>query len=423
MKPALLLILAASPLAAAAEDTFLLRGATVHPVSGANVAEGSVLVRDGRIAEVGAKIAAPKGVRVIDVRGLHVYPGLINAATTVGLAEISAVRESNDITELGDFKPQLRTAIAINPASEHIPVTRANGVTTVLVVPEGGIIAGQAALVHLDGWTIEDMEVARSAAMELEFPRVRTTSSGRGGGGQATRVPYADAKRRYDKEIRDLDDFFAQSRRYQKARTAGEPGFRTDLKFEAMIPVIEGKLPVLVKADREKTIREAIQFAEKERIRMILEHAPEAWKVADALKARNIPVTLGPTLALPLDEDDPYDRPFTSPADLHRAGVKFAFGSFNSQFARNIGYQASAAAAFGLPAEEALKAVTLNAAEIFGVADRIGSIDKGKWADLIVTDGDPLETRTQVRKMFIKGRAVDLDSKHVRLYEKYIKRE
>lgn len=416
---ALLILLCSFSLRAASGDSFLLRGGTVHPVSAPDIPNGAVLVRDGRIVEVGAKIAAPRGVRVIDVKGLHVYPGMIDSASQIGLSEIGSVRETNDAAEIGDFNPQVRAIIAINPASEHIPVTRANGITSAIAAPTGALVAGQAALIHLDGWTWQEMAIAPSAAMLLQFPVIQARSGSRT---RTAAAPFAELKRNYERRIQQLRQFFEDSRRYQKAKAAAPAGFETDLKYEAMLPVLEGKLPLVVQAARERAIKDAIAFAEREKLRIIISGAADAWKVAADLKARNIPLILGPTLALPAEEDDPYDKPFTAPGELHRAGVKFAFGSFSTQFARNLPYQAAAAVAFGLPYEEGLKALTLNAAEIWGVADQIGSIEKGKWADLIVTDGDPLEVRTQIKMEFIKGRAADLSNKHLRLYEKYLER-
>ena len=408
-------------LAAGPEDSVLLRGGVVHPVSGPDIANGAVLVRDGKIAEVGAKIVPPRGVRVVELKGLHVYPGLIDSATEIGLSEIGAVRETNDATEIGDFNPQLRAIIAVNPASEHIPVTRANGITSVITAPDGGIICGQAALIHLDGWTWQEMEVHPSVAVTLRFPIIQT-----GGGRFATALPgrgtpYPEARRNYERRLRELDEFLERARRYQKAKAAGP--VEKDLKMEAMLPVLEKKQPVVIVAQRERAIREALKWAEKQQIRIILAQADEAWKVAADLKAKNVPVILGPTLRLPLHEDDPYDKPVTQPAELHKAGVKFAFGSFSTSFSRNLPYQAANAVAYGLPYAEGLKAVTLNAAEIWGVAGLLGSIEAGKLADLVVTDGDPLETRTQIKQCFIRGRAVDLDNKHLRLYRKYQERQ
>ena len=420
MKSAVFAIVAALCLTAGTEDSFLLRNVAIHPVTGPEIAGGMLLVQDGKIAELGAKLTVPKGVKIIEGKGLHVYPGMINAATTVGLSEIGAVRETNDVTELGDFNPQLRSLIAINPESEHIPVTRANGITAVLTMPEGGVISGRAALIRLDGWTWEDMAVRRDAVMHLVFPTIR--SGGRGFAAGASRMPYAEARRRYEQQVRSLREFFEQARRYQRAKAQPGPGFRTDLKFEAMIPVLEGKLPMMITASREKAVREALEFAAKEKVKVILAGLREPGSQLDEIKKRGIPVVLPETLALPLEEDDPYDAAFTLPAELHKAGIKFAFGSFDVQFARNIPYQAATAVAFGLPHEEGLKSVTINPAEIFGVSDQIGSIEKGKLADLMVTDGDPLETRTQIRHLFIRGRQVDLANKHQRLYDKYLNR-
>ncbi|HXM42202.1 MAG TPA: amidohydrolase family protein [Bryobacteraceae bacterium] len=423
--PILAITLTLVSLCAAGPDTILLRGATVHPVSGPDIADGSVLLRDGKIAEIGARIAVPKGARVVELKGLHIYPGMIDSATEIGLSEIGAVREMNDVSDIGLFKPQLRAASAVNPASEHIPVTRANGITSVITSPGGGIVAGQSVLMHLSGWTMEDMAVRAPAAMRLEFPNIRTPNRFAAAETPGRTSAYAEAKKRYEQQMRDLNDFMESARRYRQAKAVAGPDFEIDLKLEAMIPVLDGKLPMLIRAEKEKTIKEAIAFADKQKVHMILERGTEAWKVAAELKAHNIPVVLPPTLRLPDEEDDPYDKPFSIPGELSKAGVKFAFASFgpgDEDNPRNLPYEAAAAVGFGLPREEALKAVTIYAAQIWGVGDEIGSIEKGKWADLIVTDGDPLETRTQIKQMYIKGAAVDLDNKHHRLYEKYLAR-
>lgn len=426
MKACLAVLFALVSLRAAGPETLLLRGATVHPVSGPDVPDGAVLVRDGKIAEVGARIAVPKGARVIELKGLHIYPGMIDSATEIGLTEIEAVREMSDISDIGLFKPQLRAATAVNPASEHIPVTRANGITTVITSPGGGIIAGQSVLMHLNGWTMEDMVVRAPAAMRLEYPYIRMPGRfGSGGGGGGRAPAYSEAKKRYEQQLQELSDFMESARRYRQAKAAAGPDFETDLQLEAMIPVLDGKVPMLIRAEKEKTIKEAIAFADTQKIHMILEQGTEAWKVAAELKAHNIPVVLPPTLRLPDQEDDPYDKPFSIPGELSKAGVKIAFATFGpgaEDNPRNLPYEAAAAVGFGLPYEEALKAVTLYPAQIWGVGDEIGSIEKGKWADLIVTDGDPLETRTQIKQMYIKGAVVDLDNKHHRLYEKYLAR-
>ncbi|MBI3208122.1 MAG: amidohydrolase family protein [Candidatus Solibacter usitatus] len=421
MRAALLFALTALTAFAGVDDTFLIRGATVYPVSGPKMENASLLVVDGKIAEIGPKVTAGKTVKVIDGRGLHVYPGMIDSATEAGMQEITSVRETADINEIGDFKPQLRAVIAVNPISEHIPVIRANGITSVMVLPGGGIIAGQAGLIHLDGWTWEEMLIKRDAAMNLLFPSIG------GGGGFSmsagpTRVSFTESKRTYDRRIKQLKDYFESARRYQKAKTAGGAGFKIDLAFEAMIPVLEGKMPLIVNAVRERAIREAVDWATKENVKIVLAGVRKPGNTLADLKAKNIPVILGPTLTLPMEEDDPYDSPFTLPNELYKAGVKFAFGSFENQFSRNLPYQAGTAVGFGLPYEEALKSVTLNPAQIWGVDATLGSIDKGKWADLMITNGDPLEVRTEVKRLYVKGKEVDIDSRHTKLYKKYLAR-
>jgi imidazolonepropionase-like amidohydrolase len=441
MKPLAFAVLLTFPLLAGQDDSFLIRGATVHPVASAEIQNGSVLVRDGKIVGVGRNLAAPKGTRIVEGKGLHVYPGMIDSGTQLGLAEISSVRESVDTGEIGKFDPQLRAEVAINPSSEHIPVTRANGITAVITLPMaaggdggggrrggggGSIITGQAALVHLDGWTWEEMDVKKSAAMAMRFPSI-ISGGGRFGGGDlppdiAARFSFTESKKNYETELRELKEFFEESRRYQKAKTANLKGFKTDLKFEAMLPVLEGKEPLVVMASRERAIHDAVQFADQQKVKVIIADPRELGKMGPELKARNITAILGPTLALPLHEDDPYDAAYALPGQFYKAGVKFAFGTFNNEFSRNLPYQAATAVAFGLPYEEALKAVTMNPAQIWGVSDKMGSIEEGKSADLMITDGDPLEAKTQVKQLYIKGKTVDLSNKHTRLYEKYLNR-
>lgn len=415
----------------AADNSFLLRNATVHPVSGPDIANASVLVVDGKIAEIGVKITSKAKVRAIEAKGLHVYPGMIDAGTMVGIAEVSSVRETTDYNEVGDFNPQLRSAIAVNPESDHIPVTRANGITSVLVLPAtpgsgrgggGGFIQGQASLMHLDGWTWEEMRVEQSAAMMMRLPAMSAAASFDPATMQVRRGSYTDGRRNFETQMRTLRGFLEDARRYRTAKLAKDASLKTDLRFEAMLPVLEGKLPVLIAAARQREIRTAIEFASKEGFKLILAGVRDPGDQLKVLAEKKIPVILGSPYETPLDDDAAYDEPYTLAARLHEAGVRFCFASFGVQFARNLPYQAGQAANFGLPKDVALKSVTLNAAEILGVASKAGSIETGKLADLIVTDGDPLEIRTQVKMMFIEGRQVDLESKHTRLYKKYLNR-
>ena len=422
-------VLSAAP-AVAADDTFMLRGATLHTMSGADIENGSVIVRNGKIIGVGKNLAVPKDVKVIDGKGLQVYPGMIDAATEVGLIEVNSVRETQDLSELGKFNPQLVALTAVNPSSEHIPVTRFSGVTTVASMPEGQLIGGHVSLMHLDGWTTDEMGVKPRAGLHMRMPVIQTPrnfglDSTGGDGPAAARSSFTEAKRNFDKEMAELNEFFESARRYKQAKEAKLPNFKPDLKLEAMIPVLEGKEPLMVTVVKEREIRDAIAFSDKQKVKIILCDAPEAFKVTKEIKEHNIPVILGPMLSLPLNEDDAYDRSYTTPADLQKAGILFSLGTLEGKAnlaSRNLPFQAAQAVAFGLPHEDAMKAVTKNAAEIWGVGDVMGTIEEGKWADLMITDGDPLDARTQIKQLFIKGKPVDLSNKQKDLYEKYLNR-
>ncbi len=417
---------------AGADDTFLLRNVTVHPVSGPEVANGMVLVKDGKIAAVGTKLAAG-GAKIVDGKGGHVWPGMINSATELGLEEISSVRETVDTGELGVFNPQLRALIAINPESEFIPVTRANGITAAVTLPASGgrfsarsaglspLVAGQASMIRLTGWTWEEMELKRSAAMQILFPTIETATFSMVEMAP-NRAAYTEAKRFFDRRVKELNDYFEKARAYQKAKQSQSPSLKVDLAFEAMLPVLEGKLPVLIFARDERTIKAAIEWADQQKVKAILADVQRPGNQLTEIAKRGIPVVLGEATRLPEQEDDAYDKNYALPAELHKAGVKFCFATFDNQFARNLPFEAGFAAGYGLPVDAAIKSVTLHAAEIWGVADRVGSIEAGKSADLILTDGDLLEHKTQVKAMWIAGKTVSLENKHTQLYQKYTAR-
>jgi len=429
----------------ASNDSVLIRGADIYPVSSEPVKAASILVLDGKISEIGLKVVAPKGVRVLDGKGLRVYPGMIDSGTNLGLSEIELIRETVDTGELGEFMPQLRALASVNPDSEHFAVVRIAGITSAMTFPagagndEGGggrgrppqYISGQAALIHTFGRTWEEMAISGPAAMYVQFPALGPTG-GRGGpvpenvaglAGETGARTFTEMMRTYQQEMAKLTDFFEEARRYQKAKTASLAGFVRDLKYEAMLPVLEGKLPVAIAAATPRAIHDAIKFAEKENVKIVIVQPRELGSAAAELKAKNIPVILGRVLALPRGQDEPYDEAFTLPAEAYKAGIKFAFGTFENQFVRNLPYQAATAVAFGLPQDEALKAITINPAQIWGAGDRLGSIETDKLADLIVTTGDPLEIQTQVKHVFIRGQEIELSSKQTRLYDKYLNRQ
>jgi imidazolonepropionase-like amidohydrolase len=410
---------------------YAITHAKIFTLAGSPIDDGILVIRDGKIAAVGTNVDVPAGAQVIDGKGLQVYPGLFDPITQMGLSEISAVSATVDTTETGAFNPDAVAAEAILPSSEHIPVTRAAGITEVLAVPASGgfdsrgssnILGGQASAIHLAGWTINDMLINKSVAMVLDWPKIETQTLDLA---TFTRKPkpYAEAKQERDKQVDELSDWLDNARHYAQAWGHGGPAeYQRDLKLEALVPVVRGELPVLVFANRARDIRSAVEFCDKQKLKMILAGGAEAYKVKELLRSKGIPVILQPTLTEPLDEDDPYDRSLTQPAELAEARVKIAFGSFDNSFARRLGQQAANAVAYGLPYDEALKAVTLYPAQIFGLADQIGTLETGKIANVIVTNGDPLELTTDVRYLFIKGQLTSTDNKHKALYEKYLTR-
>ncbi|HEY4819080.1 MAG TPA: amidohydrolase family protein [Candidatus Acidoferrum sp.] len=411
--------------------TYAIAHAKIFTLSGATIEDGTVVIQNGKIANVGAAVEVPAGAQVIDGKGLQVYPGLFDPVTQMGLREIGAVSATVDSSETGPFNPDVVAADAVLPSSEHIPVTRAAGITEVLAVPASGgmdssgpsgILGGQASAIHMSGWTINDMLLKKSAAMVLNWPEIETRTFDFSTFSRKEK-PFADAKQEYLKQVDELTDWLERARHYAQALGHGGPGdFQRDIKLEALVRVTRGELPVLVFADKARDVRNAVDFCEKQNLKMILASGAEAYKVKDLLRSKSIPVILGPTLTLPREEDDPYDRLLTQPAQLLAAGVKFAFGSFDNSFSRRLGQQAASAVAYGLPYDEALKAVTVYPAEIFGLADQVGTLESGKIANIIVTNGDPLELTTEVRYLFIKGQLTSLDNKQKALYEKYLKR-
>jgi imidazolonepropionase-like amidohydrolase len=412
-------------------DTYAITHAKLFTLAGAAIDDGTLVIRDGKIAAVGASVEIPSGAKVIDGKGLQVYPGLFDPVTQMGLSEVSAVGATVDSAETGSYNPDVVAATGVLPSSEHIPVTRASGITEVLAVPGSGgfdfsgnrgVIGGQASAFSLAGWTMEEMQIKRSAAMVLNWPTIQTRTFDFATFSRREK-PYSEAKQEYEKQVSELAAWIDRARHYAQAIGHGGPSdFERDVKLEALAQVVRGQLPLLVFADRARDIRNAVEFCDKQKLKMILAGGEDAYKVKELLRSRNVPVILRPMLSLPEEEDDPYDRLLSQPAELSQAGVKFAIGSFDNSFARRLGQNAANAVAHGLPYEEALKAVTVYPAQIFGLADQVGTLETGKLANVIVTDGDPLEITTDVKYLFIKGRLTPTENKHKRLYEKYSNR-
>ena len=412
-------------------SAYAITHAKIFTLAGSPIEDGTLIIRDGKIAAVGASVEVPAGAHVIDAKGLQVYPGLFDAVTQMGLSEISAVNATVDSAETGSYNPDVVAATAVSPSSEHIPVTRASGITEVLAVPASGgfdfgggrgTIGGQASAIHLAGWTIDEMLIKKSAAMVLNWPQIQTETFDFATFSRKEK-PYTEAKQEYDKQINELTDWLDRASHYAQAMEKGSVSkYDRDLKLEALALVVRGELPVLVFANRARDIRNAVEFCDKHKLKMILAGGEESYKVKDLLRSKDIPVILRPMLSLPPEEDDPYDRELTQPAELAAAGLKFAIASFDNSFARRLGQNAANAVAHGLSYDEALRAVTINPAQIFGLSSQIGTVEQGKIANLIVTNGDPLELTTDVKYLFIKGQLTSTENKHHRLYEKYLNR-
>ncbi len=419
--------MASAPLNAGAES-FLLAGATVHTISGDTLVPGQVLVRDGKIAAVGKTVPAD-GAASIDLAGQHLYPGLIALNTVLGLTEISGVRSTQDTTEVGDdFTPDVESWIAVNPDSELIPVTRANGITCFEPVPQGHIISGQSALVATAGWTTEQMTIRKPIALHLFWPDMQLDTTPKEKARDKAKWKSLDeqAKERRAR-LRAIEDFFEEAKAYAKAKDAAAKGQAPAPEqipaWESMQPFVAGKLPIMIHADEIRQIRAAIQWADTNRHSIILAGGRDAWMAADLLAAKQVPVVYGHTFTQPPRDTASYDVQFRAPELLHRAGVQVTFSlgsdSFNAALIQNLPYSAAQAVAFGLPETEALKGLTLYPARLAGVADRLGSIEPGKDATLFAADGDILDIRAHVKRMWIAGKEVSLESRHTRLYEKY----
>jgi imidazolonepropionase-like amidohydrolase len=406
---------------APAQSAVLIRNATVVPVTGPRIENGSIVIRDGRIEVVGANVTAPGDARVIDGTGLFVYPGMIDAGTQLGLTEIGSVPGGEDTQEIGDFNPHNIALTAVNPHSELIPVTRVNGVTTAITGAEGGLISGQAGLIDLIGWTPAEMAARRHAAMVVSYPSLG--GGGFGGGGRFGGSQQSDAERReeLDRRTRSLRSYFADAKAYAEVKgrlTSGGGVRKVNQAMEAMTSVIRGEIPVIFDVTTADQIRGVLALADTFGIKVILRGAREAWRLADTLAMRKIPVIVGPLTSAP-GAEDPYDMTYANPGVLARAGVKIAFQTSDAANSRNLPYNAALAVAYGLDADAAWRALTINAAEIFGVADRYGSLEPGKVANVIVTTGDPMDVRSVARYVFIRGQPVPLDDRHTRLYEQF----
>jgi len=385
----------------------------LHTVSGPVIEAGTIVFDNGRITELGPRMQPPPNADVIDLQGRHVYPGMIESHSQLGLTELSSTRATIDTSEVGLLNPNVTAATAVNPDSELIPVTRANGVLVALSAPSGGLVSGKASLLQLDGWTSVDMTLQRESGLVINWPASFRSSffgppsaGGEAGGSQ----------------VQELRNLFTDARAWSKARTASPETQRYDIRFASMQPVLAGKVPLIVAADEAEEIQAAVAFGVEQKLQVIIFGGYDAESCAELLRRYQVPVIVSAVHRDPRNDHDDYDAAYTLPERLRKAGIRFCIsGSARSETwnTRNLPYQAATAAAYGLPRDEALKSVTLYPAQILGVADRLGSLEPGRDATIFVSTGDPLETDSQVTQAWIQGRVVDLNSRHTQLAGKY----
>ena len=400
--------------------TFITNG-TIHVGNGTVIENGTVVISNGKITSVGAGAGSPgSDARVIDAKGKHVYPGLILANTDIGLKEIAnGVRASNDYTELGEFNSNIRAITAYNTDSRVMAVLRSNGILLASVAPQGGSVSGSSTIVQLDAWNWEDAAYQMDAGMHITLPSFISRGGGRrfagfpgfpGAGG-------ADGGKSALEKVEEIKSFFRQAKAYIQEPVHSN----VNLKLEAMRPLIEKKQKLFVHGDQIKQMLIAIDFAKEFGVDVVIVGGSESFQIADLLKANNISVILDQCLNLPATEDDDIDQPFKTPAALQKAGVLYCISDddANTRY-RNLSYNAGIAATFGLTKEEALSAITLNAAKILGVEGKTGSIEVGKDANIVVSEGDLLDMKSStVTDALIQGRKINLDNKQKQLYERY----
>ncbi len=397
-------------------ESFAVTGATIHTAAGETITNGIVLVRDGKFTAVGPDVSVGD-VETIDLSGMHLFPGLINAASVLGLDEISAVRATIDSREVGTYTPEVAAWVSVNPDSELIPVARANGVAYAHLIPGNGVVAGQSAVIQTTGWTIEDMAVKRRGGLVVYWPGMGLNTN------PDTKKSLKDQDKERREKLRELNEFFAQAAAYARVKRADGSSLKLVPAWEAMIPFLEGEQPVFVYASDLRQIKAIIEWKNERKLNVVLVGGRDAWKVANELATAGMPVVFDSTYSIFNQSERAYDESYASPQVLNDAGVKVAFAVTgwrdDASQDRNLPYEAAQAMGYGLDPDAALKMITVNAADILGLGDQLGSIEKGKIATFIAVDGDILDIRSNVKRMWIGGEEVSLESRHTRLNEKY----
>ena len=399
------------------KNPILLKNGYIHTVSKGTI-EGSILFEKGKITRIAKYITPPKDCEIIDLNGKHVYPGMIAAVSGLGLIEINAVAVTNDHSERGDFNPNVRTNVAFNPDSEIIPTTRSNGILIANIIPNSGLVSGQSSVMMLDGWTWENATLSSPSGLHIIWPNMNSI----------VKNDYEKNRLKTAKgHLKNLENIIKDARAYARLRQtksrSAENYHDEDLRWESMIPYVNKKLPIYVHANEVKQIEAAVSWSVRHSLNIIIVGGKDAWRTTDLLIKNRIPVIYESVTSLPYRRFEDYDQAYKTPSILYEKGVQFCisqYGSAGSAYqARNLPYQASMAASYGLPKEAALRSITLSAAEILGIDKKVGSLETGKDATLFISDGDPLEIRTNIIQAYIQGKKIDMGDRHKSLYSKY----
>ncbi len=399
--------------------TFALTNATLETITNGTIQNGTIVISEGKITALGTNVSIPQGAETIDCSGHTIYPGMIDSGTRLGLVEVNSDPRTRDYSERGEVIPQVHALTAVNPNSALIPVTRVSGVTTSLAVPSGGLFPGTAALINLHGYTPDQM-FAGFQALILNYP---TT----GKRGRFDRRSDEDIKKESEKALKNLNEAWDKAVQYHKIDSAIKAsGSKERLDYypemEALLPVVKGEMTLLLEVNAAKDIKSALEWVKDKKLRVVFTGVAEGWRVAEELSKAGIPVITGPVLSTPTRQYDRYDRPYANAGIMKKAGVKVAIRTSNAENVRNLPYNAGFAATYGMGREEALKAITIVPAEIFGVDGSLGSLEVGKTANLVVANGDIFETKTQVKHVFITGWQIPMVSRHTLLYDEFLER-
>ena len=402
-------------------NTTVITNAIVHIGNGQVLEHASVEFKNGKITRVGAGIIPDQGANIVDAKGKHVYPGLILANTNLGLVEINSVRATIDSREIGDYNPNVSSLVAYNTDSKVINTLRSSGILLANIVPEGGILSGSYSVVQLDAWNWEDAAYKKDGGIHLNMPLMMTRPGrGFGGGRGGPQQPPRDPVKEGLDQVSDMKSFLMEAKAYAENPAKEE----TNLKFDAVKGLFNKSQKLYVHANTVRQMLVALEFVKEFGVDMVIVGGSESWQIADLLKQHNVSVILSSPHSLPTLADDDVDQPYKTPAQLQKAGVLFVINDDDGQTrGRNLSYLAGTAAAYGLTKEEALQAITLNAAKVMGISDKTGSIEVGKDANIIISEGDILDMRTSnVTHAFIQGRDINLDDKHKQLNERYKKK-